>query len=179
MEANVVKKGPGIEQLKADLERLVRMDVLVGIPQEEASRDGEGINNAELMYLHTNGSPLQNIPKRPVIEPSIQAEGNKEKITEQLENVAQDVLQGNPQAALRSLKLAGLAGKNAATGWFVDSRNNWPPNAYATVQRKMSKMTSKQVLERVDSGEPITRPLIDTGVLRKSITFVVRERKDD
>ena len=30
-----------------------------------------GINNAELMYIHENGSPLNHIPKRPVLKMTI------------------------------------------------------------------------------------------------------------
>lgn len=179
MDAEVTKKGPGIEKLKQDLERIVRMDVLVGIPKDKTPRTEPGISNAALLFLHTNGSPLQKIPARPVIEPAIQAEGNREMIADQLGKAAQSVLQGNPTEALHYLTLAGQVGENASRAWFTDPRNNWPPNSPETIRRKVRKMSKQQLDEKFKTGEKLTRPLIDTGQLRKSIIYVVRERKHD
>lgn len=179
METKVIKKGPGVEKLKQALERITHMDVLVGVPMNKNPRTETSINNAALLFLHTNGSPLQGIPARPVIEPAIQADGNREQITDQLGMAAQAVLQGNPALAVRCLHLAGQAGENVSREWFTDSRNGWPPNKPETVRRKIRKMSSKQFKEAAKSGEPLTRPLIDTGQLRKSIIYVVRENKND
>jgi len=116
------------------------------------------LNNAELLYIHTNGSPARGIPARPVLQPAVQAEGNRQAIAAELAAAARASLGGDKPGKFRSLKRAGLAGQNAARNWFTDPRNNWAPNAPSTIRRKKSD-----------------KPLIDTGALRASITYVVSE----
>lgn len=122
---------------------------------KEATSD---INNATLLFIHTHGSELQGIPPRPVIEPAIAASGNKEKITSELAGAAKAVLEGTPGLVAQGLERAGLTAQNASRNWFTDPRNGWAPNAPSTIQRKGSD-----------------RPLIDTGALRNSITYVVKD----
>ena len=179
MDARVTKTGPGIEKLKQDLANLVNTDVLVGISEDSSTRQEGAMTNAQLMFVHTNGSPLQNIPARPVIEPAIQAEGNNEQISDQLGKAAEAALKYDPVGALRHLRLAGQVAENASKAWFVDPRNNWPPNKPETIARKVRKMSKQQLDEKLKTGEKLTRPLIDTGQLRKSILHIVRERKND
>lgn len=155
LPVSVSKKGPGLVQVARDLKRIKASEVLVGIPAPKTQRKGDPINNAALMFIHTNGSELQNIPARPVLEPAIEA--NKDVITPHLEKAAKDVLQKRPEAADRELQLAGTVASNAAKRWFTDPRNGWPPNSPVTVAAKGSD-----------------KPLIDTGQLRRAITFVVR-----
>jgi hypothetical protein len=172
------------------LRELQKWDVLVGVPEEKASRPAETINNAELLYIHThgirrkamrremranmdagesygaaydlyllsNGSPLWHSPPRPALEPAVDA--NREQIAEQLKKAALSALDGDKRAVLTGLKGAGLTGQNAARAWFTDERNKWPPNSPRTVRMK---------------GRD--RPLIDTGNLRKSIVYALRERE--
>ena len=140
---------------------LERSDVLVGIPEETSPRKGEPISNAQLMYIHTRGSRLKNIPARPVIEPAIEQPDTRALIAAELKTAAVEVLAGNPGAATRNLRRAGTLGSNAAKRWFRNPRNNWAPNAESTIRRKGSD-----------------EPLIGlTGEFRRSITFVVREEK--
>jgi hypothetical protein len=115
------------------------------------------INNAELLFIHTNGSPLRHIPPRPVLEPAIAAEDNLRKIAHQVVEADKALLEGNLVLARQRMGKAGLAGQNAARNWFTDPRNAWAPNKPATIRHKGSD-----------------RPLIDTGALRAAITYVVR-----
>ena len=132
--------------------------VYVGIPEEKTGRKEGSVTNAQLMYIHTNGSGLKNIPARPVIEPAIEAPGNKEQISEELAESARAMMDGENDLALRHLKLAGMTGQNAARLWFVDPRNGWAENSPETIRRKGSD-----------------KPLIDTGQLRKAIIYVVKK----
>jgi hypothetical protein len=181
------------------LEQLVNLDVLVGIPEETAERGKEGgekdesggITNAQLAYIHTHGvrsasmraemqeeinkgvsygkayemyvhehgSPLWHVPPRPIIEPAIEDPENQKIIAEDLKKAAQAALDGNFRDAEAELNKAGMDAQNAVRDWFTNPNNNWPPNAPATVERKGSD-----------------RPLIDTGELRKSITYVIRKK---
>lgn len=154
----VTSSGGGIDKIKKDLLTLMKTDVLVGIPEDKSLREETTkANNAQLLYIHTNGSDLQGIPKRPVIEPAIKA--SEDKINKILGEAAKLSLEGNISQAKLKLKEAGLLGANASRAWFTDPRNNWPPNSLTTIKRKGS-----------------SKPLIDTGQMRKAITFVVREK---
>lgn len=118
----------------------------------------QNVSNAELLFIHTKGSPARHIPARPVLEPAVQADGNRQAIASELAQAVQAKLEGNQVQAVARTKRAGLAGQNAARKWFTDSRNGWKKNAPSTIARKGSD-----------------RPLIDTGALRVSITYVVKE----
>lgn len=176
--------------LMTRLKEISRKEVLVGITQESSSRPGEDINSAELLYVHTHGSPARGIPARPVIEPAIRADGNRELITGLMAEGAKSLFDAQPAHAERMLNLAGQAGEDAARGWFTDPRNGWPPNAPATVQRKLDKMRGKQgkaAQEAFEAGADsyefqgqtfgLNTPLVDTGEMRKAITHVVRDRQ--
>jgi hypothetical protein len=183
----VVKVGGGDLALYQALSKLAKTDVLVGIPAATAGDRanfakqanllkgttskgkrkkarlanlaiGTGVNNAELLFIHTNGSPIRGIPPRPVIEPAIMANGNRQEITGELESAADAMIAQEPVRVLQFLRRAGMAAATACKKWFVDPRNNWAPNAPATIRAKGSD-----------------RPLIDTGEMRKSITYVVRQ----
>jgi hypothetical protein len=116
------------------------------------------VTNAELLFIHTKGSPINHIPARPVLQPAIEADGNKQSITNEINASIKASLAGDKPLAEKKMMRAALAGQNAARRWFTDSRNNWAPNRPATIERKGSD-----------------RPLIDTGALRASIVGVVRE----
>lgn len=178
-----LKTKDNTKALAKTINDLLKMDVLVGIPEEKSPRKGSGeISNAQLMFIHTNGSPVRNIPKRPVIEPAIEAEDNKSAIADELEAAAKLALAGNREQAMKHLKLAGQTGANAAREWFDDPRNNWPPNALSTVRAKLAKkFTGKKLDEAMDAylagaGE-MNQVLVDTAQMRKAITYVVGEKK--
>jgi len=148
-------KGGSAKAFAEGLKNISKLEVLVGVPAEKASRKGDKINNAEIMYIQTNGSPLRGIPARPVIEPAI--EDDKQAISAELSEAAKSMLDGKRDETIRHLKRAGMEGANAARAWFVSAKNNWAPNAPSTIRRKGSD-----------------KPLIDTSEMRKSITFVVK-----
>ena len=179
----VTKKLQGRRDVDKALIALRRAEVLVGIPQARASRRGEQINNAELMYIHTHGSPIRHIPARPVIEPAINAAGNKEIIVRELGEAAAAWLKRDSRTGLMYLKRAGMAAMNASKAWFTDPRNNWAPNRRSTVLAKLRKLQGKKYDEAVAQIEGmdeignlpgINTILVDTGALRKAITYVVR-----
>ena len=153
----VKKSGPGFLQLRRDLARISKSEVLVGIPADKTQRKKGPINNASLMFVFSKGSPLKKIPARPWLEPAIKL--NKDLISPHLGAAAKAVLNHDPVRAERELRLAGPVAANAAKRWPTDPRNGWKPNAPATIRRKGSD-----------------RPGVDTGQLRRSITSVVRQK---
>ena len=188
----VARSGNGLQPLVDRLKALSKKEVYVGIPQEKSSRPagGDSINNAELLYIHTHGvrsqdmrqemeektkqgmkysaahslyvqshgSPVWAIPPRPVLEPAI--EDSKDVIGEKLAMAAKAAADGDAQRAERSLEMAGMAAQNAARAWFENPKNGWPPNSPKTIRLKGSNS-----------------PLIDTGEMRKAITYVVKDKR--
>lgn len=190
---NTSSSGAGMDKLRADMLDLMNLDVLVGIPEDKAPRKrASKVNNAQLLYIHTNGSELQGIPRRPVIEPAIKA--HRDEIQKELALAAKFALEGNIKQAKAQLKIAGLAGANASRDWFTDPRNGWPPNSEETIVEKLRKQASGSgepakiaraavsyyenvgSLKSITGLEGMTNPLIDTDQMRKSITFVIREK---
>ncbi len=176
--------------VKAALAALAKKEVFVGIPADNTSRtDDNDINNAELLYIHTHGvrhrnmrsemeknmakgmkysaahalyirehgSPMMSVPPRPVLQPAIEA--NKERIGTQLAAAGKAALQGNVELFEKNLHQAGMIAASAAHGWFENPDNGWPPNTEQTIRRKGSD-----------------QPLVDTGEMRKAITYVVRDK---
>lgn len=106
------------------------------------------------MYIHEHGSFAYQVPPRPIIEPAIK--NSKEGIGKMLVMAANQAAKGNdPRDALEDA--GGYAAKKVQN-WFTDPQNGWAPNSPATVRQKGS-----------------SQPLIDTGALQESITFVIRK----
>jgi hypothetical protein len=164
-----------------------KLNVLVGIPEKDALRKGDPINNAALLYIHTNGSPLQHIPKRPVLEPAIEAKGNIEPITLEMEKAGKSLIDGNKAEINNHLNMAGQKASNAARKWFTDSRNGWAEDKPATIRAKLRKVAvlnsglgkghKGRMAARVKMKEAMettgsTQTLIDSEQMRKAITWI-------
>jgi hypothetical protein len=135
------------------------------------------VTNAELLFIHTKGSPINHIPARPVLQPAIEADGNKQSITNEINASIKASLAGDKELAQKKMMRAALAGQNAARRWFTDPRNGWPQNAPSTIRRKSGLSVNGPtplygMSEDLDSKNT---PLIDTGALRAAIVGVVRE----
>lgn len=144
------------KQVQKNLLDFSKLDLLVGVPQEKTEREGnsEPITNAELMFIHTNGSPIRNIPKRPTIEPTI--EENKKRISDMFKKAVNKVL-NNKGDGRADLEKIGIWTVNKIKAKF--GSDDLIPNAPATIAKKGSD-----------------RPLIDTGQLRNSVTYVIRRK---
>lgn len=158
---------------------------------------GTAITNAELLFIFSKGSPRRNQPPRPVLEPAVQAEGNREPIAAELAEADRATLAGNTGEATRHLQRAGVKGANAARGWFTDPRNGWPQNALSTIRQKLGKLTGKRrrkalaildsvagfgympTVGRVAALDEINTPGIDTGAMRQAITWLIKNEATD
>lgn len=153
--ANVSSTDQQLIAVREAIKELKKHDVLVGIPEEKSSREGGKATNAELLFIHTNGSPAKGIPARPVLQPAI--EHDKERVGEMLGKAVDAATSGNKEQILPALERAGQYGENVCKAWFTNQANGWQPLKAETIERKGS-----------------SRPLIDTAQMRKSITHVVR-----
>lgn len=161
--ATVVITQDRLPEMEKGLKQLADFEVLVGIPEEKTDReevpDIGPVTNAELAFIHTHGSPMRNIPPRPIIEPAIEDSENSKAISEDLKLAIQAALDGDRAKTISQLNKAGISAQNAVRDWFTNPRNNWAPNSPRTIAKKKSD-----------------RPLIDTGQLRKAISYVVRKK---
>lgn len=186
---NVSSSIDRFQDIQRSLQELAKKDVLVGVPQASSNRkDSKEVTNAELVYMHTHGvrklsmrqenqeamdsgapysqayqmylqshgSPLWNSPPRPIIEPAIEA--HKEELAALLRGALEKALDGRPFEV--ELQKAGMKGQNVTRAWFTDPRNGWAPNSPVTIAKKGSSI-----------------PLIDTAEMRKSITWVLRDKE--
>jgi hypothetical protein len=170
---------------------LQEAQVYVGIAEQDTTRENIAVTNAGLLFIHTNGSEVMGIPPRPVIEPAIDAD--RARLEKMLASAAKSIMTGNHEAAKKKLALVGRAAATDAKKWFKDPNNNWPPNRYETVRRKLDKISDKQTHKRVlkklfeaktafDAGDfglafgifnELDTPLIDTASMRKAINYFV------
>lgn len=147
--------------LKA-IRKLTENQALVGIPADNNQRQqtGQPITNAALGYIHENGSPAQNIPARPFLVPGVT--NAQPRTIDLLTQGAKAALDGDAGAMDRALNAAGL-------------------NAVSEVKRKITAGIPPPLKRpRRRKGRPRggqQTPLIDTGQLLNSITYVVRKRK--
>lgn len=154
MPAKLTKSGPGLASLNLSLRQVQKAEVLVGIPATATLRTGDSINNASLLFLLTHGSPLQNLPATPILEPSIIL--SQKLFLPHMEAAAKATLDKNPELAEQELNKAGTVAANGAKRYFTEG-NNWPPNKPATIRKKGSDKRN-----------------IDKGALRRSITHVLQ-----
>lgn len=125
--------------------------VRVGVQGSEAGEDRDGITNAELAAIHEFGSPGAGIPQRSFIRSAIDRE--KTKINKLLERAVKSAA-----ATGSAIPGLGVAGE-FAKGQMIKTINESigiAPNSAATIKQKGS-----------------SRPLVDTGVLKASITWKV------
>lgn len=128
----------------------------VGIPQEANAAHEGGVTNAELLYIHSNGSPVNGIPPRPVMTIALTQDDTKTRIREMLKSADSLALRGDLAGAERELNKAGMVASSAVKKAF--GSENLAPNAPSTVAKKGS-----------------SAPLVDKGSLMGAITYVIRK----
>lgn len=151
-ELEIVKR---LKEVMRRAEQLNRMQLVVGIPSDENSRDeSTGITNAELGAIHEFGVPEKNIPERSSMRSTASEEsqnlGRLAKI--QISECLRGETSAHDAFATVGAYLQGKIVDKITDGDFE-------PNTEATVKRKKS-----------------SKPLIDTGQLRGAITYEVREK---
>jgi len=166
---NIKASGPGLNALRDALAFLKNSRVLIGIPA--ASGGSDDLTNAELAFLHSNGSPVNHIPPRPFLEPAI--EQAKEDIAQRMKAAVEAAVSGNTGEAMDELDKAGLYGENAAKEYFTGG--HFAPNAPITVEGgwMRNRVSGRPVKVK---GKGSSTPLIDTGSLRSSITHVIEQK---
>lgn len=153
--------------LLAAIEGLTRQQVLIGIPGDVPDRrpepgQGAPLTNPTIGFIQEFGSPAANIPARPFLRPGVQQAlpacierlraGAKRALT----------LPPNPDAGTNALIAAGLTAQNSVRAYINAGVS--PGLAAATLRARRAR------------GRTGATPLIDTGQLRNSIQFVLRNK---
>ncbi len=150
-------KDLGKSKIKKDLRGLNSYAALVGIPStaprpvDRETKKPLAINMASLALIHERGSAANNIPARPFMKQTRQrAEGRFARL---LRRLYKQVVDGKVRP-FDGLSKLGMAYEGEMKNTFTTG--SFTPNKPATIKRKGS-----------------SRPLIDTGHLRQSITSKV------
>lgn len=129
-----------------------RGKIYFGVPRDTTIRHTgkvERIDNATILAIMEHGSPVKNIPPRPLLKPVLNK--HKDKILEIFGKVYAMLLAGDEQGADRELDILAQRVQRWTQAFFTED-NGWAPNAPSTIRRKGSD-----------------KPLIDSGSLRQSI----------
>lgn len=138
--------------------------VLVGIPQDETERTGhEAINNATILAINEFGSPMNNIPPRPVM--SIGIKKAQEEIAEQFKLAVQKSFAQGIDALNTYYNRAGLIASNSI-------------KKVINAQEGIEGPSESTLKAREYQGFKGTKALIVTGQMRNAITYVVKGEND-
>lgn len=151
-------------QVAQNLIELSQTRVMAGVPADKAGRDeteGQPINNATLMYIHEHGAPEANIPARPVLGPAM--ETIRGQVLGMLKKAAEFAGQGDHQNMHNQFIAIGLLAQNAMRKRITEG---------PFVPLKPSTLAARRA-----RGRKGTKPLIDTGQLRRALTYVIRKVK--
>lgn len=151
------------EDFTANFNRVIkkfkRDAVLVGIPEEESPREHGTINNATLLALNNFGSPVNNIPARPVM--AIGIKNAQPEIIKAFRDGAKKALSGGLGALSAAYNRAGIVAA-VSIKKAINSQEGIEPPAVATL------------IVRKAAGFSGTKALIVTGQMRNAITHVVK-----
>ncbi len=177
-----------VAEVVTSISTLVSKQVLVGIPESTTDRSEGRITNAALGYIHEFGSPAANIPARPFLRPGVK-KATPEALV-QLRAAVQAALVGNKAKVDQSLNGAGLIAASGAkqeisSGDFAPLSPSTIRNRHRARQTASMRPSEEEYLGLVNGGmspgeaQEATgiRPLINTGALRNSLTYVVRTKK--
>ncbi|EJA5025982.1 hypothetical protein MVS05_000951 [Salmonella enterica] len=189
----------------ARIQQLVKNRVLVGVPSDKANRDdGMEINNAELAYIHSNGGTIRipehtamlyrsmrpdgefarngrfvrkeksnfstmhtvpehtvTLPPRPFLKQGV--EKSMPEFTPELKKAGAAILAGKQDVARQFLERAGMRASRAAQGIIRDGMVLYP-------------LAPSTLASRRSRGRHGIKPLYDTGILLRSITYVVESK---
>jgi len=202
-----VKTKIDIESLLSELNALSKNRVLVGVPSEKSAREfsveewedrkknpiKDKITNAQLAFIHDRGSPKMNIPARPFMKPGIAKA--QDQINREFKAAAMAKLDGKESQVQEKLHRAGLIAQNSIRNVIRRGEGFVPlkrgtllartrKRAYAWYQLSKAEMEGASKAQKAamrgakrEATMGSFKPLIDTGALLKSISYVVEEDK--
>lgn len=142
-----------IDDIQESLNKLSKYRLELGVFTGHTKRKVQvGMTNAELLFVHENGSPLRNIPARPVLQMTLDY-ANQSLVSKTVDKCIDLILDGKEDEVENELKRLALRIENYARKIIYSNDGRLAPNAASTIARK---------------GD--NHPLFDTGQLARSIT---------
>ena len=170
-----------LPKLEKSFEELSTLDLWVGVPSDKKDRkDTDEPNNAVIAYLNDNGSPAMGIPQRSFMRPGIS--DARQYIIKRMRKGGTAILAGETDAAHTTLADCGFRAQNAIRRRIIDGIP--PPLSQRTLEERIANRTAikgtQAELDRRAAGEQagidLAKPLVATGQLKNSITYVIRKR---
>ena len=137
---------------------LEKYRIRIGVVSEDSQRKSTdislGITNSQLMFIHENGSPINNIPERPVLKMTI-SYARQNLIPHVLNKITNGILNENWKENNIELELKKLCSRmeDYARDIIYSNDGRLVPNSPLVAKRKKGN-----------------HPLFDTGQLARSIT---------
>lgn len=151
-----------MSSLIANFSSLPTYEIVIGVVSANSKRKQNiriGLTNAELMFIHENGSPLRHIPARPVLQMTIDYT-NSTLLKPTIDKCIDVFLAtGNPADVEKELKKLCIKMENYAREIIYSNDGRLAPNSPAVAARKKGN-----------------HPLFDTGQLARSITCHLEKR---
>lgn len=146
------------DDIQKKIETLPGYVIEIGVFSVKAKRKQKktvrvGVTNAELMYIHENGSPLQNIPARPVLDMTIRY-ANENLLPRALDKCIEEYIKDFDESVIeKELNKLCMRMENYARHIIYDNDGRLAPNS-----------------PRVAAAKGGNHPLFNTGQLARSIT---------
>jgi hypothetical protein len=139
-------------------------EVLVGIPEDKSQRsaddeDSSPIGNAAILAINEFGSPMNNIPPRPVM--AIGIRNAQDQIADELKKACQQAFNKGWSAVNTYFNRAGIIA-SVSVKKAINAQEGFDGPSEATLKARKSR------------GFNGTKALIVTGQLRNAITYVVK-----
>lgn len=173
-----------------NVKHLLKMRVLVGIPDTAAERQpepGEKVappSNATIGYIQEFGDDERNIPPRPFLVPGVRSA--QDEIVKHLRKAGENAFDRDFGSVTAQFVRAGTVAASAVQQRITDGP--FAPLRERTIKARAARgrKGAKQYLKLLGEGTPkqvldtlgdqaLVKPLIDTGALRRSITYVVKD----
>ena len=145
----------GVQQLQNELKKeMAKLSpdkyVLVGLNEGLGKHNNSDLTVAEIGAIQQFGTPT--IPARPWLDTGV------EKAVPEINRIIEKAYESGEFDQDRALELIGISAVNNVQENITDIRT--PPNAPSTIDKKGS-----------------SNPLIDTGQMRQSVTYVITKDK--
>jgi hypothetical protein len=161
MKSGVFVTKNDLQAVLANINAMVGQRVYIGIPQEKNQRPDGGVGNATIAYINEKGSPAKGIPARPFLGPGVRKAAPQ--VLDALKNGARAGMMKRG-GVVRGLRMAGKIAVDSVQATMV-AGEGFAPLSQRTLEARRAKRRKS------------TKPLIETGRLKRSITYVIRTRK--
>lgn len=147
-----------VDDVKQKINSLPQYMIAIGVFSVKAKRKEKqivrvGVTNAELMYIHENGSPLQNIPARPVLDMTL-SYANQHLLPKTIDKCIAEYIKTFDESVIeKELNKLCIKMENYARHIIYDNDGRLAPNS-----------------PRVAAAKGGNHPLFNTGQLARSIT---------